>query len=181
MNSRIWAIIVALACVGAPVAGRAADFTGSSVTLEGFGGWQNLNVNSGATGAVSSASSSNALVGGDLLFKTSVLGLGVAVDRGIGGDTQAWDGSIMLGLLFDILPSLRLEALGEAGRRGNDVADWFKSAGQTFLGLRPGVSFRLLPTPVRFGVSALIRWPTSGSSFGSPDYGFIGRVGVELP
>ena len=36
----------------------------------------------------------------------------------------------------------------EVGRRGADFGDMFKSNGQTFLGVRPGVSFRLEPTPV---------------------------------
>ncbi len=191
MSMRIPAVVIALAClVAAPVAAR-ADFTGSSVTLEGFGGWQSLNVpTSGTTvggsvsSAVNSATENNALVGGDLLLKMAVFGIGVSVDKSLGG-AKPWDGSVMLGLLFDLLPSLRLEALGEIGRRSNSTSfgDIFTSTGQTFLGLRPGISFRLLPSPIRFGVSALIRWRTAGpgADFGSPDYGFIGRLGVEFP
>ncbi len=186
MATRMAAVMVALGCVAAaPVVAR-ADILGSSVTVEGFGGWQSLNVSSGTSvaGTVSSATENNALLGGDLLFKGGLFGLGVSVDKSLGG-SKPWDGSVMAGLLFDLLPSLRLEALGEVGRRSNtsDFGDIFTSKGSTFLGLRPGVSFRLLPSPIRFGVSALIRWRTSGpgADFGSPDYGFIGRVGVELP
>jgi hypothetical protein len=87
----------------------------------------------------------------------------------------------MLGLVFDLLPSLRLEALGEIGRLGADFGDMFGSAGSTFVGLRPGLSFRLLPTPLRFGVGGLIRWPTSGGDFGSPTYAIVAKVGVEFP
>lgn len=190
MTLRIAAGLVVLGCVAAaPVVAR-ADLMGSSVTLEGFGGWQSLNVpgHAGVGGTVSSAVSSateeNALVGGDLLLKLGLLGIGLSVDKSLGG-SKPWDGSVMAGLLFDLLPSLRLEALGEVGRRSNstDFGDIFTSTGSTFLGVRPGVSIRLLPTPIRLGVTALIRWRTSGpgADFGSPDYGFIGRVGVEFP
>ena len=88
---------------------------------------------------------------------------------------------VLLGVVFDLLPSLRLEALGEGGRAGPAFGDLFGSNGSWFLGLRPGVSFRLLPTPVRFGISGLVRWPESGGSFQSANYGIVGRVGFEIP
>jgi hypothetical protein len=140
-------------------------------------------VNSGVAGAVNSTSENNAIIGGDVLFKSGLFGIGLSLDKGLSGSVEPWDGSVMLGLVFDLLPSLRLEALGEVGRRGADFGDMFDSKGQTFLGVRPGVSFRLEPTPVRFGVAAPIRWRTSGpgAEFGSPDYGIVGRVGIEFP
>ncbi len=175
--------LLAIACLAAAPPARAAGLTGSSVTLEGFGGWQNLDVHAPASsiaGAVS-GTEGTAIVGGDVLGKLGLFGLGLSLDKTVSGSVQPWAGSVMLGLLLDVLPSLRLEALGEAGRHGSSFGDMFGSSGRTFLGLRPGVSFRLLPTPVRFGVTALVRWPTSGSDLGSPSYGFVGKVGLELP
>jgi hypothetical protein len=43
------------------------------------------------------------------------------------------------------------------------------------------VSFRLLPTPVRFGISGLVRWFETNSGLGSANYGIVGRVGFEFP
>jgi hypothetical protein len=183
MSSRRKAALLAMATFTAVPAVQAADLTGSSVTIEGFGGWQNLNINAPATsiaGAVN-GSEGTAIVGGDLLFKAGLFGIGVALDKTVSGTVKPWDGSIMAGLVFDLLPSFRIEGLGEVGRRGRDFGDMFNSSGQTFLGLRPGVSFRLLPSPIRFGATGLVRWPTSGGSFGSPDYGILGRVGFEFP
>lgn len=182
MSMRISAMIFAgLVVLAAPTA-RAADLTGSSVTVEAFGGWQSLN-GSSVSAAVNSANQNNAILGGDVLFKAGLFGIGVALDKGISGGFQPWDGSVLLGLVLDVLPSLRLEALGEVGRRGLDFGDMFNSNGQTFLGVRPGVSFRLEPTPIRFGVAVPVRWRTSGpgADFGSPDYSVVGRVGVEFP
>ncbi len=181
MSSRVVAVAAALACVVAAPA-EAADITGSSITIEGFAGYHNLNINAPASslaGATTTGKSS-AIVGGDILAKLSLFGLGLSLDRTL-ASPEVWAGSIMAGLLFDLLPSLRLEALGEVGRYGAAFGDMFDSSGQTFLGLRPGVSFRLLPTPVRFGIGGIVRWPTSGGSFGSPNYGIVGKVGIELP
>lgn len=183
MSMRSPAMFLALATLVAAPAARAADITGSSVTIEGYAGWQSLNVNHGVTGAVNSTSESNAIVGGDVLFKAGLFGIGLALDKGLGGSVQPWTGSLMAGLVFDVLPSFRIEGLGEIGRRGGEFGDMFDSKGQTVLGLRPGVSFRLLPTPVRFGVTVPVRWRTSGpgAEFGSPDWGVVGRVGLEFP
>ncbi len=181
MLSRIAMALAISGCLLAAPAARAADVTGSSVTIEAFGGWQDLQLSASSVANAVKGSEGTALVGGDLLFKSGLFGVGVAVDKTLGGTVNPWDGSIMLGLVFDLIPSLRLEALGEVGRRGADIGDWFSSSGQTFLGLRPGVSFRLVPLPLRFGVTGLVRWPTSGSSFGSPDYGILGKVGLEFP
>ena len=193
MSSRVSAALVALACVTVASAAR-ADLTGSSVNVEAYGGWQNLNVNNPAASTANAVNGTEGtgLVGGDLLFKAGLFGIGVALDKVISGGNgaQPWHGSILAGLLLDVLPSFRIEGLGEVGRSsGNlttgssDFGDMFNSAGQTFLGIRPGVSFRLVPAPIRFGVSGLVRWPTSGpgASFGSPDYGIVGRVGIEVP
>ena len=64
--------------------------------------------------------------------------------------------------------------------RGGAFDDLFRDRGQTFVGFRPGVSFRFAPTPLVLGVSGIARWPTSGGDFGSPDYGIVGRVGFGI-
>ena len=181
MSTRISVVLIAVG-VGlwmAPPA-RAADLSGSSVTLEGFIGWQHLNIPAGSSAAASGLNADNAILGGDLLLKSSVFGIGAVVDKSLQSNGP-WDGTVMAGLVFDVLPSLRLEALAEGGRRGLDVSDWFKDSGRWIVGVRPGASFRLMPTPVRFGVTVPIRWQTSGGDVGSPDYGFVGKVGIELP
>ena len=180
MSMRIPGMILAVATLVATPVARAADVTGSSFTLEGYAGWQSINVNNGVNAAVNSTSESNAILGGDLLFKAGLFGIGLTLDKGLSGSFQPWAGSLMMGLVFDLLPSLRLEALGEVGRIGVDFEDMFNSSGQTFVGLRPGVSFRFLPSPVRIGATVPVRWRTTGSDFGSPDWGIVGKIGLEF-
>ena len=179
-SNRLAAVLVGFCFLVAAPSAR-ADLTGSSLTVEALGGWQNLQLSRGSLGGAVSGNAGTAILGADVLAKMGLFGLGLSLDKAIAGDVQPWDGSIMAGLLIDLLPSLRLEALGEIGRRAVDFGDMFGSAGGTFLGLRPGVSFRLLPSPIRIGVTGLVRWPTSGSDVGSPDFGIIARVGFELP
>ena len=125
-------------------------------------------------------SEGTAIVGGDLLVDLGGLGLGVAVDKTVSGSAQPWAGSLVAGFLPDVL-LFRLELLGEIGRRAGSFEDLFGSKGSTFVGLRPGLSFRLALLPVRLGVTGLVRWPTSNGDLGSPDYGLVGKVGFELP
>ncbi len=168
-----------LALVGAAAAPDArADI---SLTVEGFGGWQNLQLSTGSVGNAVAGNEGTAILGADALLRLGGLGAGVAVDKTVSGSAQPWAGSIMAGFLIDLLPSLRIDALGEIGRRARDFGDLFSDTGQTFLGLRPGVSFRLWPSPLRLGLTALVRWPTSNGDIGSPDFGIVGRVGFELP
>jgi len=176
MSNRIVPIAVGLftvACLTTAPVALAAD-----LTLEGFAGWQHLQA---LPSTLARPVNGKATVGGDILEKFSLFGLGLSLDKTVSDSARPWAGSVMLGLLFDLLPNLRLEALGEVGRYGSSFGAMFGSNGQTFLGFRPTVSFRLFPTPVRFGVATLIRWPTSGSNLGSPNYGFVGKVGIELP
>ncbi len=151
-----------------------------SVTLEAIGGWQNLQPSTTSVGNAIAGREGTAIVGGDILADAGGLGLGLAVDKTVSGSAQPWAGSLMVGLLIDMPLSLRIDALGEIGRRAGAFGDLFRSSGATFLGLRPGVSFRLGPSPVRLGVAGLIRWPTGSGASGSPDYGIVGRVGLEL-
>ncbi len=181
MTSRITAALFAMAVAATPAA-RAADFGGDSLTIEGYAGWQNLNINSPANSIANAVNGNEgtALIGGDILAKISLLGIGLLLDKTT-NSSGPWSGGLLLGVVFDVLPSFRLEGLGEGGRVGSSFGDMFTSSGGWFVGLRPGVSFRLLPTPIRFGVSGLVRWPESNGSLGSANWGIIGRVGFEIP
>ncbi|MGZ6576592.1 MAG: hypothetical protein ACXVHJ_37115, partial [Solirubrobacteraceae bacterium] len=85
------------------------DLTGSSISIEALGGWQNLQLSRGSVGGP---------VAGNV---------GTAI-------------------------------LGETGRCAIDFGDMCGSAGGTFLSLRRGVTFRLLPSPIHIGVTGLVRW-----------------------
>lgn len=186
-SSRIATVVLAAAILAASAIAvapaRAADLIGNSLTLEAYGGWQNLNINNPATSVANATKGSEgtAIIGGDVLAKLTLFGVGLTLDKTVSGNGgQPWAGALLAGVVFDLLPSLRIEGLGEAGRLGGDFGDMFGSNGSWFLGVRPGVSFRLLPTPLRFGISGLLRWPTSGGDIGSPNYGIVGRTGFEL-
>ncbi len=168
------ALILALGVLIAAPAARA-----QSINLEATGGWQNLQPSTTSVGNAIGGREGTTLFGGDILARLGGLGVGVAVDKTVSGTAQPWAGSVMAGFLIDLPLSLRIDALGEIGRRAQDFGDLFHSSGATFLGLRPGVSFRLGSSPVRLGVTGLARWPTSGGS-GSPDYAMVGRLGLEL-
>ncbi len=168
-------VLTMLVAVATPAAAHAA-----SLTVEGYGGWQHLQLSRQSVGSAIGGSEGTGLFGGDLLLDLGGLGLGVALDKTVSGDAQPWAGSIMAGFLPELL-GVRLELLGEMGRRARDFGDIFDSPGATFLGLRPGVSFRLAASPLRIGVGGLVRWPTSNGEFGSPDYSILGRIGFEFP
>jgi hypothetical protein len=178
MSRRLGSSLIALAALVAPVAARA----GSSVTVEFNGGYENLQRSAFSTPTqVTNGSQGSGVIGGDVLVRLEGLGLGVSVDKTVSGTFQPWTGALMAGFLIDIAV-VRLELLGELGRRGVDSFDnLFKDAGQTFVGFRPGVSFRIAPSPIRIGASGLVRWPTSNGDIGSPDYGILGRIGIEFP
>jgi hypothetical protein len=158
-----------------PVAVRANDF--GSFTVEGFGGWQHLNSPSfSSVSNAASGSEGTAIFGADVLAGIAGFGVGAVVDKTVSGSIQPWAGALLAGILIPV-SIVRIEALGELGRRGVAFEDMFKSSGQTFIGFRPGVSLRLGATAVILGVSGVARWPTSNGDIGSPDYGFVLRVG----
>ncbi len=167
------ALVLALGILVSAQAARA-----DSLDIEAIGGWQNLQPSSTSVGNAIAGREGTSIVGGDVLLHLGGLGLGVGADKTMSGSARPWAGSLMAGLLVDLPLSLRVDALGEIGRRAPGFDDLLHSSGATFLGLRPGVSFRLGQSPVRLGLTGLVRWPTSGS-FGSPDYGIVGRVGFE--
>lgn len=174
MTRRLATFVVAFACLAAP-AGALAQ----SVLVEGFGGYQGLQPN--LNSVKNAGSEGTALVGGDVLLQVGGFGAGVSVDKTVSGSLgQPWAGSILAGFVVPVL-IVRLEMLGELGRRATSFGDIFSDKGATYVGVRPGVRIRLGPSPLNIGAAGLIRWPTSGGSFGSPDWGLVGRLGVEFP
>jgi hypothetical protein len=171
-----FSILVLVAVAVAPAA--RADL---SLGVEGFGGWQNLHFSSQSGTTTISNSEGTAILGADALLTLGGLGVGVAIDKTVSGTAKPWGGSLMGGFIYGFPLGIRLEALGEIGRRGGSFGNVFDSGGATFLGLRPGVSLRIPVSPLRLGLTALLRWPTSNGDIGSPDVGIIGRVGFELP
>jgi len=145
-------IALGLIALAASLAAGSARADGS-VVIEGFAGWQSLRPSANGLANAASGREGTAILGADILGRMDVFGLGVSIDKTTSGSNgQPWAGE-----------------------------DMFNSTGKTFLGFRPGVSVRLVPAPIRIGVSVPIRWNTSGGSFSSPDYGFVGRVGFEFP
>lgn len=180
MARRLAVCTVALVALTVAVPARAD----SSLTIEALGGIQSFRrPQISQTGVANFVRDATGLVGGTALARLEGFGLGVGVDKTLNsGGPEPWAGWVMAGFLIDPLPSFRIEALGELGRRGGtSFGDMFSSdKGSTFVGLRPGVSFRLLPSPIRIGVSGVVRWPTSNGEFGNPDFGLVGRLGIEL-
>jgi hypothetical protein len=176
MNRRLATFVVAFACLAMP-AGALAQ----GVLIEGFGGWQGLQPNWGSVKNAANGNEGTALVGGNLLLEFGGLGVGVSVDKTVSGNYgQPWAGSILAGFSVPVT-ILRLEVLGELGRRATTFGDMFNSNGATFICVRPGVRFKFGSSPLSIGAAALIRWPTSGGDFGSPDWGLVGRLGLEFP
>ena len=175
MTKRFATCLAAVTCLAAaPSMSRA-----QSVLVEGYGGYQGLRGIS-VSSATNASHEGTGLLGGDILLEVGGLGLGVAVDKTVSGNFEPWAGSLLAGFIVPVT-IVRLELLGELGRRAPDFGDIFSSPGQTFVGIHPGVRFRFVPTPINIGAAAIIRWNTSGGDFGSPDYGLVARVGFEFP
>jgi hypothetical protein len=168
----ISALALVAALAAAPAVARAEPWTAS---LEAFGGWQNLQLSTASVGNALNGDEGTAIVGGDFLAGTGLLGIGALIDKTVSGTAQPWAGSVMLGVLVP-LTAVRLEVMGELGQRARDFGDIFGN-GETFVGVRPGISFRFAPTPIIIGVSGVGRWNTSG---GSGDYGIVGRIGFGI-
>lgn len=175
MKTRTLLFLAALVALAAAPAARA-----QSISLEAFGGYQNLRTVSvdAAQNAVKH-SEGTGTVGGQLLAGLGPLGVGALVDKTVSGTPQPWSGSVLAGFLLP-LSVVRIELLGELGRRAIDFGDVFSSKGATFVGFRPGVSFRLAPTNFIIGVSGIARWPTSNGDIGDGTYGAVARVGIGI-
>src|SRR5690349_14906294 len=143
MTKRFATCLAAIACLAAaPAIARA-----QAVLVEGYGGYQGLRgISLGS--AANASHEGTALVGGDVLLELGGIGLGAAVDKTVSGSFgQPWAGSLLAGFVIPVAV-IRLEVLGELGRRASNFGDIFSSPGQTFVGVRPGVRFRLVPTPL---------------------------------
>ena len=165
------AAIAAALTVASPARAQMPNFT-----VEAFGGWQNLQLATGSVGNALGGSEGTGIVGADVMAGFGLLGIGAVVDKTVSGGRQPWAGALMAGALIPA-SVLRVELMGELGRRGSDFGNLFDSGGQTFVGFRPGVSLRMALTPLVVGVSGIVRWQTSGGDFGSPDYGIVARIG----
>ena len=78
----------AAALVGAVDSRPASWSAPNSLTLEAYGGWQNLNINNAAT-SVANATKGNegtAIIGGDVLAKLTLFGVGLALDKTVSGN-----------------------------------------------------------------------------------------------
>jgi hypothetical protein len=153
---------------------------GTSFTVEGFGGYQNLRPSGDSITNAARGNEGTGILGADVLAGIGGFGVGAVVDKVVSGNNgKPWAGALMAGILVP-LTVVRLELLGELGRRSGlsgDLDELFKSGGRTFVGVRPGVSFRLAPTAIVLGVSGDVRWDTTGGDVGSPDYAIVARVG----
>lgn len=175
MSVRALLHVVTLAALVAAPAARAQSFS-----VEGFGGWQSLHLSRSSVGNAVAGREGTGIVGGAALVGLGPLGVGAVVDKTVSGDFgKPWSGAILAGFLVP-LTVVRLEVLGELGRTAREFGDVFNSTGQTFVGFRPGVSFRVGTSPLMLGVSGIARWPTSNGDFGSPTYGLVGRVGLAV-
>jgi hypothetical protein len=169
MIKRTLLTAIAVAALAAAVPARAAW------SLEAFGGWQNLRLTTESFENAIEGDEGTGIVGGQLLLDFGLIGVGAVVDKVVEGSVEPWSGAVLAGLVFPVA-GLRLEALGELGQRAIDFEDIFGD-GETFVGFRPGISFRLGSSPLVLGVSGIVRWPTRTADFDSPDYGIVGRVG----
>jgi len=98
MLRNLRSLVVLFALASAPNA--RAD---ASITVEGFAGWQHLELRNPAQQVANAINGSEgtAILGGDLLLDLSGLGLGLAVDKTVSGSAQPWAGSIVAGFLPD--------------------------------------------------------------------------------
>jgi hypothetical protein len=160
------------------LAGAAAPAAAQSFSAEAFGGYQNLRLSLDSAGTTS-GNQGTGIVGGDILAAFGPIGAGLLVDKTVSGSLQPWAGAILAGFLFPV-SVVRIEVLGELGRRGIDFADIFRLEGRTFVGFRPGVTFRIPATPLFVGASGMVRWDTSNGDFDKPDYGVVARLGLGM-
>jgi hypothetical protein len=173
MCVRIPALLVAVVALSTSSIARAD----SSFNLEGYIGWQKLDVGDGSASGITD---SNAILGGAAVAKVGWFGIGAQLDKGLDSQIGLWSGAGLLGLMFDFSESFRLEALGMVGRSAKEFGDMFSSPGFTFYGVRPGFSFRVTG-PLRVGAAVPIRWrQNANNDFGSAEYSFVGRVGLEF-
>jgi hypothetical protein len=121
---------------------------------------------SGAASAPDLFKSSLQLAGGDVLVNLGALEFGAIIDTTFGSNTASQTAIGALGGLLLGDETLRIDLLAEAGghRYGNFLEqpeivtasskdEWF-----FYVGLRPGVAFKLGGGPVFLGLWAFVRW-----------------------
>ena len=210
MGNRTLLALAAAAALAAPRAGAAAD-DAWSLTLGVWGGVTRYDV----LGLEHGLSSVSAQDGEDLLdgnfdsvgasailrlgwFEVGALYEGTALDA----DARSEVLTPLVGFKWDLTDSLRFEALAELG--GHRIADIGsgtelpESVWLPYVGVRPGLSFRMPLGPTRLVLSAtpFARWDivkkdvsvkTSAGSdtrtvyeAGGTTFGVVGGVGIEL-
>jgi hypothetical protein len=137
-------------------------------------------------------------VGATAILKLDTLEVGALYEGGLSYDsTRNAVLAPLVGVGFDVVEVVRVELLAEfGGQRYSDIADSGESTWLPYVGLRPGVSYRMdLTGPVRLvlGAWGFARWDVDrdtvrAGAVGSPievrvggsTYGLVGRVGIEI-
>lgn len=184
------------------------------ITIEGFYGITRLpesDFDAAVTGARNDEDfldNSLQMAGADVILDLGLLDIGAIADTSFNSDAarQVAVGGL-LGIGFNILPSLKLQAFGEAGaqRYGDFTEDsdiitsssseeWF-----AYLGLRPGISYRFSPEgpSIVLGIWGFVRWDLDSKDvdvtvatadevspgsveFGGTTIGAVARLGFEF-
>lgn len=150
----------------------------AQVTIEGFYGIDrppSTSFSSAVNGAANSPSlfnSSLQTAGGDVLLTLGMLELGAIIDTTFGHNTASQTAIGGLGGVALGMGGVKLDLLGEAGghRYGNFVSNpdivtasstdqWF-----FYLGLRPGITFKLGDGPLAMGLWLFARWDVNSQN-----------------
>lgn len=155
----------------------AAALANSNVMIEGFYGIErppSTSFSAAVSGAVNSPdlfSSSLQLAGGDVLVDLGGLELGVIGDTTFGHNTASQTVLGALGGLALGTGTARIDLLAEAGgnRYGSLSAHPDVTASSTdewlfYVGLRPGVSFKLSGGPITAGLWGFVRWDVTSKN-----------------
>jgi hypothetical protein len=172
---------MALACLALP-----GPALGASLTLDAYFGAQNI----GNLGVDTARSASPNALGGSALLAIEGFAVGLGIEQGtrsLAFSPSALTVYALAGFVADALSAVRLELLGEIGKRDLQSLDEISLRNlnvapgrETYIGLRPGISTRVPLFPFRLGVSGVARWGLAGGQPGSPTYGLVARMGVEL-
>jgi hypothetical protein len=159
-------------CLLGAVAVLAPGAAFADIVIEGFYGIEqppSSDFNAAVSGAASAPKlfdSSLQLAGGDVLLTLGLLELGAIIDTTFGSNTASQTAIGALGGIVLGGGGARIDLLGEAG--GHRFGNFAKhpeivTSGSTdewlfYVGLRPGVTFKLGSSPLVLGVWAFVRW-----------------------
>lgn len=212
MRNRTLLALAAAAALGVPGLAAAAD--GLSLTVGVWGGVSRYDVlglkhgvaNVGAQDRSDLMSGSFNTAGASAVLHLGWLGLG-ALYEGTFFDRNAKSDVItpLVGFKWDLTDTVRLDVLAELGGHridrigeGNPAVTQSGTAWLPYVGLRPGLSYRLPVGPARLVLSAtpFARWdlvkkdvtvptpsgPSSQTTYeaGGTTFGLVGGVGIEL-